>query len=219
MFMLRFPHRQVRRANTGILVGLLLACAPTLLLNAQQPGTAIVFEAQPQISEEFWPALLESVRADLAADPAELPEGVALDERPTFFRGLDLAKGIDFSQVIQVRLLGRCDVLPQADRPTLKGALGWVPMVSGVIQPFIFIDCARIAQDLRPALVGLSKERRRHAMNQAIAHVLIHEWIHIATQSRSHGAHGITQAALSVDELIADPKKSRLLIAAHKPPE
>jgi hypothetical protein len=47
-------------------------------------------------------------------------------------------------------------------------------------------------------------------MAHAIAHVLIHEWIHVATQSSSHSAHGITRASLSVRELIASPQQDRL---------
>jgi hypothetical protein len=61
--------------------------------------------------------LLQSLRADLAAGSGEFPNGPVLDH-PTFFRGNDdLAVGIDFSKVIEVKLLGRCDVLPQANRP------------------------------------------------------------------------------------------------------
>jgi len=211
----RLQYRVAFRATAGILFALLLAFAPTLTLNAQQSGTAIVFYAQARISEELWPDLLQSLRADLAGGSGELPNGFVLDH-PTFFRGNDdLAVGIDFSKVIEVKLLGRCDVLPQADRPSLSGPLGWVLQVSGEIQPFIFVNCTRIAQVLRPASAGLDEQRRRREMTQAIAHVVIHEWIHIATQNPAHGAQGITKQFLSVDELIAQPSDDRLLIASH----
>jgi hypothetical protein len=52
-------------------------------------------------------------------------------------------------------------------------------------------------------------------MAQAIAHVLIHEWIHIATQRPSHDAQGLTKASISVNELIADPSDRRLRAATH----
>jgi hypothetical protein len=214
MILLRSQYRQAIRANVGFLA-LLLTNALALTLNAQQPHTAIVFYAQPKVSEEIWPDLFQSLRADLSADNGELPKGLVLDKDPTLLLGKDLVKGIDFSSVVEVKLVGRCDVLPQADRPSLKGPLGWVLLVSGEIQPFIFIDCSRLAQVLRPTAVGLNKEGRRRVMTQAIAHVLIHEWIHIATQSSSHGTHGITQAALPVAELIADPRNSRTPAATH----
>jgi hypothetical protein len=224
MNLLRFQYREASRACVGILFSLLLAnastlslhAASTLTLYAQHPGTAIVFYAQPQISEELWPDLLQSLRTDLDAGTGELPNGFALDQSPTFFRGDDdRAAGIDFSHVIVVKLLGRCDVLPQASRPSPAGPLGWVPRVSGEIQPFIFVDCNRIAQVLRPTSAGLNKRERQHEMAQAIAHVLIHEWIHIAAQNPSHDARGITKQVLSVDELIAEPRNNRLAIATR----
>jgi hypothetical protein len=215
MILHRLQYRVASRASAGVLFALLLAFAPTLTLNAQQSGTAIVFYAQARMSEELWPDLLQSLHADLAAGSGELPNGFVLD-RPTFFWGNDdLAVGIAFSKVIEVKLLGRCDVLPQADRPTLSGPLGWVLQVSGEIQPFIFVNCTRIAQVLRPASAGLDTQRRRREMTQAIAHVVIHEWIHIATQNPAHGARGITKQFLSVDELIAQPSTNGLLIATQ----
>jgi hypothetical protein len=216
MILHRFQHRVGSRANIGILLALLLACVPTLTLNAQQSGTAIVFYAQARASEDLWPDLLQSLRADLAAGSGELPNGFVLDQNPTFFLGNDdLATGINFSKVIEVKLLGRCDVLPQTYRPSLSGPLGWVLQVSGEIQPFVFVDCTRLAQVLRSTAAGLDKQGRRRAMTQAIAHVVIHEWIHIATQNPAHGARGITKQYLSVNDLIAEPSTNGLLIASH----
>ena len=117
--------------------------------------------------------------------------------------------------MIVVKLLGRCDVLPQSDRPSLKGPLGWVRQVSGKIQPFIFVDCERIAQMLRTRSAGLDKYERRHAMAQAIAHVVIHEWIHIATQSPAHGERGITKQFLTAAELTAEPGNNTVATASH----
>jgi hypothetical protein len=90
-----------------------------------------------------------------------------------------------------------------------------VPLVSGKIQPFVSIDCTRLAQVLRPTAAGLDKQAREDVMAQAIAHVLIHEWSHIVTQSSAHSSHGITQAYLSVNDLIAEPKDNHLSAAIH----
>jgi hypothetical protein len=86
-------------------------------------------------------------------------------------------------------------------------------LVSGTIQPFISIDCTRIAEVLRPAAAGLSKQGRHYMMDQAIAHVLIHEWNHIATQSARHTSRGISQAYLSLNELIEEPGSNQLSVA------
>jgi len=191
MNLLWFHHRQTR----GMILGLplLLVWAWAVTLYAQQSGTAIVFYAQPQVSEDLWPSLFQIVRADLADGAGEVPNGVVLDKDPILVRGNEDLRGVTFSNIISVKLLGRCDVLPQTERPGLTGPLGWVM--------------------LRPTVAGLNKEDRRYAMSQAIAHVLIHEWIHIATQSTSHGPRGITQAYLSANQLIAGPKNSDLSMA------
>jgi hypothetical protein len=62
---------------------------------------------------------------------------------------------------------------------------------------------------------ALNKYERRHEMAQAIAHVVIHEWIHIATQSPAHGARGITKQFLSPAELTAEPRNNTVAIATH----
>jgi len=208
MSLLRLLHRQAGGAILGILLTL-LAFAHALPLQAQESGTTIIFYAQPKVSETLWPVLFQVLRADLADETDELPNGFVLDKQAAFVRGSDDLRGHLFSRIIVVKLLGRCDVLPQSDHPS-KGPLGWVPLISGTIQPFISIDCTRIAEVLRPAAAGLNKEGRQYLMDQAIAHVLIHEWIHIATQSTRHNSRGISQAYLSVNDLIEEPKSNHL---------
>jgi hypothetical protein len=211
MSVLWFPHRQPHR--TTLVLPLLLVWTWAVALSGQQSGTALVFYAQPQVSEDMWPSLFQIVRDDLASGDSELANGVALDRYPVLVRGTKDLRGVTFSHIVSVKLLGRCDVLPQTDRPQVTGPLGWVMLVSGKIQPYVSIDCTRLAQVLRPAVAGLNREDRRYAMMQAIAHVLIHEWIHIATQSDAHGRRGIMQAYLSADQLIAGSKNGDLRMA------
>ena len=215
MSLLRLQFRDVSRAKVGILFAVLLTYALTPALHAQQPGTAVIFYAQLQVDDEQWSDLFQTLRADLAAGMGESPNGFALQQNPAYFRGNDLALGTVFSSVIVVKLLGRCDVFLQLDRPSLDAPLGWVWQVSGTIQPFIYVDCERIAQVLRSRSAGFDKYERRHAMAQAIAHVVIHEWIHIATQSPAHGARGITKQFLSAAELTAEPRNNTVAIATH----
>ena len=211
MSLLRFQPRQAGGAILGIFLTLSMVFARTLTLDAQEAGTTIVFYAQSKVSDDLWPELFQVLRSDLADD--ELPNGLGLDSQAAFVRGSDNLLGILFSKVIVVKLLGRCDFLPQADQRSSTGPLGWVQSVSGKIQPFVYIDCTRLAQLLRPRAANLSKQERQHLMDQAIAHVLIHEWTHIARQSAAHGSRGITQACLSVEELIAEPKNNHLSAA------
>jgi hypothetical protein len=215
MSLLQLQFRDVSRASVGFLFALLLVHALAPALHAQQPGTAMIFYGQSHMNGELWPDLLQALQTDLATGLGEAPNGFALEQSPAYFRGDDLPVRIDSSKVIIVKLLGRCDVLPQSDHPSLTGPLGWVRQVSGKIQPFIFVDCGRIAQVLRPHSVGSTKYGRRHEMAQAIAHVVIHEWIHIATQSSAHGARGVTKQFLSPEELTAEPKNDTVAIATQ----
>jgi hypothetical protein len=80
--------------------------------------------------------------------------------------------------------------------------------VQGAIQPYIYVDCTRIAQELNPTTLGLSNDARTRAMSQAIAHVLVHEWIHIATQNVGHTSHGISEAQLTASRLVTEPEPS-----------
>ena len=208
MNLLRFQRRYTME---GIFF---LFSAWAITLHAQQAGTVLVFYAQPRVSEDMWQPLFQILQADLY-DQAQLPKGIALDQSAAFVRGSDALQGLTFSRIISVKLLGRCDVLPQINRPSFNGPLGWVMMVSGKIQPFVSIDCTRIAQVLRPAVPGLNKQERQDVMLQAISHVLIHEWSHIVSQSPAHTPRGVTQAELSVRELIAAPKSVHLAAIRH----
>jgi hypothetical protein len=194
------------------------AAIPAPALNAQQPATALVFyapEMSPEVSDDLWPVLFQTLRADLADGGGDLPEGLVLDKDPVLVRGDQDLQGVTFPRVITVKLLGRCDAFSQASRPPEKGPLGWVLLVSGKVQPFVSVDCARIAQVLRPAIAGWTRQKRQDAMLQAITHVVIHEWSHIATQSSAHSSRGITQANLSVSDLIKEPRNSRLSARIH----
>jgi hypothetical protein len=221
----RSQHRQHRGAISCILFVFLLASGqthssfaaaiPAPALNAQQPGTAFVFYA-PEMSDDLWPVLFQKLRADLANGEGDLPDGLILDKDPLLVRGDQDLRGVTFSRVITIKLLGRCDAFSQTSHSSEKGPLGWVLQISGKVQPFVSINCARIAEVLRPATAGWTRQRRQDAMLQAITHVLIHEWSHIATQSSAHGSRGITQANLTVSDLIKEPVNSHFSARIHQ---
>jgi hypothetical protein len=228
MSLQRSQHRLYGGAVSGILVVFMLASGqthiglaaaiPTSSLNAQQPGTTLVFyapEMRSAMGDDLWPVLFRTLRADLADGAGDLSDGLVLDQDPSIVRGDQDLRGVTFSRVITVKLLGHCDVFSQLSHSSEKGPLGWVLLVSGKVQPFVSIDCARIAEVLRPAIAGWSKQRRQDAMLQAISHVLIHEWSHVATQSSAHGSRGITQANLSVSDLIKEPVNNHSSARIH----
>jgi len=172
-------------------------------LSAQNADSTLIFYANKQVGDTLWPELFSAIRDDLAKENYGLP-----DRTPRLMLGSEVFPGEEFDRVIEVRLLGRCDVVQQAWRPLKPGPLGWVLLVHGQIQPFIYIDCTRMAQVLDPTTLGMSGEQRSRAMSQAISHVLVHEWIHIATQNAGHTAHGISEAQLTPATLVAEPEPS-----------
>jgi len=164
---------------------------------SNQGETAIVFYADPRVEASIWPLLVDVFHSEVAHEESDYP----LPEDVELVRASSLAQGQEFGRIIEVRLIGRCDVVEQAYRPMQRGPLGWVLQVSGEIQPFIFVNCARLAQFLDPATLGMSEQQRSEAMARAISRVAIHEWIHIDAQTARHEDHGIRQAELSSGDL------------------
>jgi hypothetical protein len=190
--------------------------ALSTLAKAQTTGSTIVFYADRQVSESLWAPLFSAIQEDLAQEDFGAANHL-LARSPRLLRSNELVIGEEFSNVIEVKLLGRCDVVQQAYRPLKPGPLGWVLRVRGAIQPYIYVDCTRMAQVLNPTTLGLSHDARTRAMSQAIAHVLVHEWIHIATQNAGHTPHGISEAQLTASRLVTEPEPPRTEAIPEKP--
>ena len=193
----RRPH--FSRPLSLITLALVLFFLPVFKAHATE--NTIVFYADKQVSETLWQPLFSAIQEDLAKENYGLA-----DRSPRLLRGSEVYPGQEFSSIVEVKLLGRCDVPQQAYRPLKPGPLGWVLRIHGQIQPFIYVDCTRMAQVLDPTTLGMSGEKRTRAMSQAIAHVLVHEWLHIATQNAGHTAHGISEAQLTPSTLVAEPQ-------------
>jgi hypothetical protein len=70
---------------------------------------------------------------------------------------------------------------------------------------------------LAPHALGYNRDERNRMMAVAIARVILHEWMHIATQSSHHSEHGLTKAHFGVADLLQQPakppvKRSKLLL-------
>ena len=188
-------------ASFLLLVPVLFSPRPAAGQPSDQADTAVVFYAEPKVEATVWPSLLDVFHSEIVRAEDEY----ALPEDAEAIRGGDLMLGQEFRKIIQVHLIGRCDVVEQAEQSVPRGPLGWVLEVSGEVQPFVYIDCARVAQFLNSATLGMSDDQRRAAMARAISRIAIHEWIHIDSQSARHESRGIRQAELSRRELIYGP--------------
>lgn len=164
------------------------------------PKPAVVVYFSNPKSETMWPALAEAFPQEAAQAAVAMPAGLQLMDASL------LGPHAEFGRLVQVHLLGRCDVAEQAFRPLARGLfggpLGWVLRVDGEIQPYVYVDCERLSQYLDAKVLGMSAEQRQQAMVTAIARIMVHEWLHITLQTADHTEHGIRQAELTVDELV-----------------
>jgi hypothetical protein len=173
-------------------------------LNAQSepdasPVTIAIFSDRPLPAGQ-WSALKAAIESERTAGvPAQA------HIRLQILRGDAIAPGIVVDQSISVFLHGNCVLIPRTtpsvSRPA-TGALGWTKSTHGQLESFAHIDCNRITQLLAPRISGMNRDERDQAMSVAIAHVLLHEWSHIATQSAHHSEHGLTKSTFNARDLM-----------------
>ena len=175
------------------------------------PRLSIIVFPDRSIPDDEWAAVTAALRQgfdDLALETHSLARGVDV------VRGDALVPGVQFDVAVSIYLHGDCRLLAQPGTYTVQGALGWVLRDQGKIQPFIHVDCARIAEILGQHVLGMSHATRNAAMAEAISRVALHEWLHIATQNPTHSRDGISKQSFGYSDLV--PSYSQFLgRAAH----
>ena len=192
---------------------------------ASSRETTLAIFTEGPMPEGLWPALTSALQSELASVSPELRSlassamgdssgGTAQFQTTQFqiVRGDRIAPGFAVGNSVTVYLLGVCETTPapQSDpfgQRWASGALGWVKMAGGKIEPFIHVDCKRIGQMLGWQGLGRSRDRRNQLMANAIARVVAHEYIHVASQSAHHEKHGVGQAQFSVADLLVHSSK------------
>jgi hypothetical protein len=192
--------------------------------SARRPETTLAIFPDPKgkpMPEELWQALVAAIRAELnsnrpeiraIADPRSLLETQIL-------RGDKIAPGLEVADPIPVFLHGDCETAPRPhfsawDQPERSDALGWVIETHGHIEPFIHVDCKRIGQMLWTRGNFCDRNQRDRLMAEAVARVILHEWIHIATQNPGHSSHGLSKANFGINDL-ATPTPSPCAYASN----
>lgn len=173
------------------------ACAKAAVV-ATPRITLIVF-TDKHMPEGEWEALsldLQQEYSLLAAETHFSPGAFDL------VRGDTLVPGIEFESPITIYLHGECTLLGRPGQSVPQGALGWVLRSHGHIEPFIHVDCSRIDDMLGNYAQVMNHDLRNNVMAEAIARVVVHEWIHLATQSPAHAQDGVSRSTFSVADLI-----------------
>jgi hypothetical protein len=166
-----------------------------------QPRITVIVYPERQMPEAQWAALMQDLQqgfTDLAVATRFTPVPVDI------IRGDTLQQHVPVDAAVAIYLHGECTLVAQPDQSVPQGALGWVLREHGKIAPFIHVNCARIRDMLGPSALWMKGDRRPLAMAQAIARVVLHEWIHFAGQTAAHQASGLSKSNFGVADLIPD---------------
>lgn len=158
------------------------------------PGTtAVLFEFHDQVFDAYW----EDLRSELEQNAAP----VWSDRELRWLKREEFQAGMEFPEMVQVRLQGHCKAELTTNWRYSDGPLGWVYKIDGEIQPIVYVNCDRIGQALERELRGASSAERKQKFVRAISRVVAHELTHIFTQSAEHSANGLQRARLTPAEL------------------
>ncbi len=103
-----------------------------------------------------------------------------------------------------VRFEGTCLFHPEIPATRKEVQLAVTQVSDGVVLPFSAVACDRIAAFVEPAMRGMSQTQADLLFGRAMGRVVAHELAHILSRSSDHGAYGVTEPALSVDQLICN---------------
>jgi len=165
------------------------------------PRITLVVFSDKHLTDEEW--------TDLAAALRNTFDNAVLESHSpivgfAIVRGDTLSPGAVFDTVIPVYLHGECRLLGQPGQEDVHGALGWVFRAHGHIEPFIHVDCTRLSSVLGRQALWMNHGTRNAALAEAVAHVVLHEWMHIATQSSAHTREGVSKDSFGVADLVPD---------------
>lgn len=164
------------------------------------PRPVLVFSSERHLPDSLWAALFVALRANLPDVAAKVP---ANEANPEFIRGDDPATGtVRAGKAITVYLRGDCRPSVQNSQFPWGARLGWVNEADGFIMPVVHVECTEIGEEIARRTQWMNRKERTAAMSEAVARVVLHEWVHIATQSAAHGSDGVTKARFGVDDLL-----------------
>jgi hypothetical protein len=204
----RIEHGSVRRQECRMMRVLficagLLFCGGTLeakprasaapVPSVSPTPTAVLFEFSHAVSEPFW----EELKVELDQNAAPISPERAM----TWMKRQQFRDGMEYPEVVQVRLRGHCNADLRADWQYADGPLGWVYLIGGEIQPIAYVDCDRIGQTLERQIRGKSTKERQQEFARAVSRVVAHELTHVFQQSRKHSSNGLQRAYLTALEL------------------
>jgi hypothetical protein len=117
-------------------------------------------------------------------------------------RQLATAHQVYAAFLVVVEMEGRCTPETPATIPAAARRLASTVIEDGRIIPLIKVSCTALQQFLASELA--SKPDAPFLYGRALGRLLAHELYHVAGQTTQHTPSGVTQAAVSVNELISE---------------
>lgn len=110
-----------------------------------------------------------------------------------------------YSALVVMTFRGTCQYEPAApvDKDYPLGPLAMTQSVGGEIQPFGEVNCDRVVNSARNAMMGGDYAQADLLIGRALGRVVTHELVHMITGSAEHGTEGVEKSALSGRQLIA----------------
>jgi hypothetical protein len=117
-------------------------------------------------------------------------------------RRLDAPHQVAAAFLVVVDLEGRCEGETTVAIRPVTNSLASTIVEDGHILPFIKMSCTALHWFLAPALG--SKSDPQFFYGRALGRLLAHELYHVVGQTMDHTGMGVTQATVSVAELLSD---------------
>ncbi len=115
-----------------------------------------------------------------------------------------------FSDVLPVKIRGRCDAQSLAPWPHSPSPLAWVFQTDGTILSSAIVDCAAVGMAIAQELFQQPRSIRQRLLARAIVRVATHELMHVLRNSAEHDRTGLGRASLSARDLI-DPMDNTIM--------
>ena len=129
-----------------------------------------------------------------------------------------------WTELAVLTFVGHCEVTPFAVNSHFDRRLGWTHISDGEIIPFASIDCDAVRAEILPELMGMMPESRDRVFGRAVGRVTAHELMHIFAKTQHHSAHGVDQASLTKEDLLAErldlegrERNSQIVLPARNP--
>jgi hypothetical protein len=110
-----------------------------------------------------------------------------------------------YSDLVVMTFRGTCKFEPATplDKDYGLGPLAMTQSVDGEIQPFGEVNCDRVVNSARNAMVSGDYAQADLLIGRALGRVVTHELVHMITRSADHGTEGVEKPSLSGRQLIA----------------